>query len=93
MSATIADLLIANKYEQEKYLIEILANKLGDPDHEVASKILYQLKKLCKSWKRKREPQQFGDDLFDVSSAETAEKEARYPDGIRTFGDTPKYNR
>jgi hypothetical protein len=49
MSATIADLLIANKYEQEKYLIEILANKLGDPDHEVASKILYQLKKLCKS--------------------------------------------
>jgi hypothetical protein len=48
LSATITDLLIANRCEQEKYLIEILTNKLGDPDHEVAAKILYQLKKLCK---------------------------------------------
>jgi len=46
MISTIVDLLAASKVEQEKHLIEILINKLGDPDYQVASKVVHETKKI-----------------------------------------------
>lgn len=45
--STIMDLIGSDKKEQEKQLIEIVVNKLGDPDYKVASKVVYETNKLC----------------------------------------------
>lgn len=44
--STVVDLLAASRIEQEKLLLETLINKLGDPDYQVASKVVHETKKL-----------------------------------------------
>ncbi|CAF0778724.1 unnamed protein product [Brachionus calyciflorus] len=37
------DLMASNQFEQQKIMLEMVVNKLGDPDHQVSSRIIYQL--------------------------------------------------
>ena len=41
--------LLNQRPEQEKRLLELLVDKLGDPDSNVAAKTLHLLNQLCKS--------------------------------------------
>ncbi len=45
---TLFDLIRANQHEQEKLIVEMIVNKLGDPDYQVAAKIVYNVKNYCK---------------------------------------------
>lgn len=45
---TLFDLIRANQHEQEKFIVEMIVNKLGDPDYQVAAKIVYNVKNYCK---------------------------------------------
>lgn len=54
LSNTITELLMANKHEQEKFLITILINKLGDPDYKVAAKVVYHVKRLLTKRPKKK---------------------------------------
>lgn len=47
MKGTVSELLV-KKPEQEKQLLALLANKLGDPDYKTASKSCFYLTKLRK---------------------------------------------
>lgn len=40
--------LLNKRPEQEKRLLEVLVDKLGDPDSTVAAKTLHLLNQLCK---------------------------------------------
>ena len=45
---TLFDLIRANQHEQEKFIVEMIVNKLGDPDYQVSAKIVYNVKNYCK---------------------------------------------
>lgn len=47
VSTVLTDLLIVNHQEQQKVILDTVVNKLGDPDHQVSSRIIYQVKNLC----------------------------------------------
>ena len=40
--------LLSHRPEQEKHLLELVVDKLGDPDSNVAAKTLHLLNQLCK---------------------------------------------
>jgi ribosome biogenesis protein MAK21 len=40
--------LLSQRPEQEKHLLELIVDKLGDPDSNVAAKTLHLLTQLCK---------------------------------------------
>ncbi len=40
--------LLSQRPEQEKHLLELIVDKLGDPDSNVAAKTLHLLNQLCK---------------------------------------------
>ncbi|RNA44224.1 CCAAT enhancer-binding zeta, partial [Brachionus plicatilis] len=48
VSSVLTDLLIINHNEQQKVILDSVVNKLGDPDHQVSSRIIYQIKNLLK---------------------------------------------
>jgi hypothetical protein len=41
--------LLAQRPEQEKRLLELVVDKLGDPDSNVAAKTLHLLNQLCET--------------------------------------------
>jgi hypothetical protein len=41
-------LLAHNHFEQQKIILEVVINKLGDPDYQVASRIIYLTKNFSK---------------------------------------------
>jgi len=43
--------LLSQRPEQEKHLLELVVDKLGDPDSNVAAKTLHLLNQLCKKKK------------------------------------------
>lgn len=44
----LCELIKWNPFEQSRYVLEVVINKLGDPDYQVASRVLFNLKNLCK---------------------------------------------
>ena len=47
-ASTLFALITANQAENHKFVIEVLVNKLGDPDYKVASRIIYDVNNYCK---------------------------------------------
>lgn len=47
VAAVLIDLMAANPFEQQKLVLDLVVNKLGDPDYQVASRIIYQIKNYC----------------------------------------------
>ncbi len=41
---TLFELIVSNPYEQIRTILEMLINKLGDPEYKVASRIIYDVK-------------------------------------------------
>ena len=50
--STLFDMLLAGKVEQETFILEILINKLGDPDFQIATKVMHEIKKFSKKNRR-----------------------------------------
>lgn len=48
----LCELIKWNPFEQSRYVLEVVINKLGDPDYQVASRVLFNLKNLCKEENR-----------------------------------------
>ena len=46
--------LLAQRPEQEKHLLELVVDKLGDPDSNVAAKTLHLLNQLCENEIKKK---------------------------------------
>ncbi len=44
--------LLSQRPEQEKHLLELIVDKLGDSDSNVAAKTLHLLNQLCKKQKK-----------------------------------------
>jgi hypothetical protein len=44
IASVMFDIIASRPYEQFNLLLETIVNKLGDPDYEVSSKILYYMK-------------------------------------------------
>ena len=47
VATTLFDLISHNQFEQPRLINEMLVNKLGDPDYQVASRIVYNIKNYC----------------------------------------------
>jgi hypothetical protein len=44
IASVMFDIIASKPYEQFNLLLETIVNKLGDPDYQVSSKILYYMK-------------------------------------------------
>lgn len=51
VASTLFELVSDGRSEQQKIILEVVINKLGDPDHQVSSKIIYLVKNYCNFYK------------------------------------------